>query len=429
MNGWKMPQKKKSTKKKKSGIKKKKQGGLLASIIRIILLIAVIVGLFYLINFIIKSSPKKEDSNITTPAPQQKEKRVEKQKTEPTKPELDKPKVELSEDEKVLALIKKLSKAISVDNEKIWFKKTDNEVKYFIPIPAQNEDLYFCNIFYKGRMQKEGFKMVNGVETYFYKRRVKYQAQKLIFSKSGYEKQHSLVLFLEKQASGKTKIAVVATFGEDVKAEMVKSLLPMNKNLQVAFLPEKKFAHQHYEAISKAGFPCLIRMPMEPLGRYPYKAGKNSILVSDSKREIKSKFKDYMQLLPDCVGATNYMGSHATAKREIIETLLDCIRKEGMYFIDAKTTSKSVSEIVSAEKDVMYFEKENSLDGKIGSSGARFNIITALNSNSSKSIIYYYHCKTKQDLINLNKFIITASKNGYPLYRLSDLKSMQSPKL
>ncbi len=427
-----MPQKKRKTSKKSTGIKKKKRGSLLSTVLQIVALIAIIGGLFYLINLAINSKPKENHiKSQLQESPIVHEEEIKPKKgtvKEPIK-EPVKPEKELTEDEKVLQLIKDLSLSISVQTNQIWTKAVDDEIKYFVPIPTLNEDLYFCNMFFKGRMQNEGFNMTNGVETYFYKKRTKYPAQKLTFEKNGLDKKHSLVLFLEKEDSEKAKIAIVATFESEVKAELVKTLLPMNKNLQVAFIPEKKFAHQHYKAIKDAGFPCLLRIPLEPLGRYPYLAGRNSILVSDSKREIRSKLKDYTNLLPDCIGATNYMGSHATAKREIMETVIDFLKEENMYFVDAKTTSKSVCEIVSAEKDLMFFKKDESLDGRISDYDKRLKVVKSLSNLNDKTIIYYYNCKNKTDLNNLNKFIILAAKQGYPLYRLSDLKNMQSPKL
>jgi polysaccharide deacetylase 2 family uncharacterized protein YibQ len=271
--------------------------------------------------------------------------------------------------------------------------------------------------------------MKEGVETFFYQKRVKINAQKLTFVKQGLKNSYSLILYFDTRSKQKTKIAVVINFDKNVSDAMTTKLSKMSRSLHPAYLPEKKIASDHFQKAQEAGFPCIIRIPMEPIGSYPYKAGKNSILVSDSPRKVNARLKSFVSLLPGAVGITNYMGSHATAKREIMEPVMDYLKETGLFFFDSVTTDKSCAGQVAAEKNILFFSKDNQLDGKIDNSSKRLQIIDALSKTKAGFIVYEYNCNTLQDLENLDSFVKLAETNGFSVQPLNALRTLQIPKL
>ncbi|MBN2828684.1 MAG: divergent polysaccharide deacetylase family protein [Candidatus Cloacimonetes bacterium] len=400
---------------------------------------AIIVALlFYLIFAVINKKPEhveqpvanKVQAPVTPPKTHEKrENTVVSKKEVSSTTDKEKIKPQPSEEELVLERIKSLSDGISIEVNKIKMEKAGKEVKFFIPIPDQNEDLYFCNMYFKGRMEKEGFVMDEGVETYFYRKKMKINAQKLIFSKVGFINSYSLILYKDTNQIHKTKIAIVVNFDNNTTEAMTDKLLKMSSNLHPAFLPDKKNASEHFKRVKEAGFSCIMRLSMEPIGQYPLKAGKNSILVSDSSKKIAARMKQFSTILPGSSGATNYMGSHATAKREVMEPVIDFLGENDMFFYDSVTTDKSCSEKVAAEKNILYFKKDKVLNGKISNPDQMIKVIDALGRCDAKFIIYEYNCKSLEELNNLNSFIKLAESNGFPLYRLTELRTLQIPKL
>jgi polysaccharide deacetylase 2 family uncharacterized protein YibQ len=139
--------------------------------------------------------------------------------------------------------------------------------------------------------------------------------------------------------------------------------------------------------------------------------------------------KKFSSLFPNSVGVSNYMGSHVTAKRLIMEPIMEFLSKKEMLFLDNRTTKKSCAEQVATDKNVLFFHKDNTLDSKITNTTKRLKLIDALSKSKVRFIVYDYTVKTLQDLENLDSFVKLVQTNGFPLRQLTELRTLQQPKL
>ncbi len=81
-------------------------------------------------------------------------------------------------------------------------------------------------------------------------------------------------------------------------------------------------------------------MPMEPQGYPEKKLEKNGLLPSDSNEQLTAKVRAYLQDVPYAVGANNHMGSRFTEHEEKMQTVLQLLKGQDMFFIDSRTSPK-----------------------------------------------------------------------------------------
>lgn len=132
----------------------------------------------------------------------------------------------------------------------------------------------------------------------------------------------------------------------------VRALLDVNLPLTFSVIPGLAKAKAVAEAAHAKGREVMIHIPMEPdeYERKPFE--KNGLLLSQSDEEIVRRLDGYFRGVPFAVGANNHMGSHFTENPAKMRTVLGVIKGKGMFFIDSKTTPRSVGYRLAREMGV-----------------------------------------------------------------------------
>ena len=127
-----------------------------------------------------------------------------------------------------------------------------------------------------------------------------------------------------------------------------------------AVLPQLGFSRESAERIAAAGQEVILHLPMEAeSGKYP---GPGTIYVGDSPRQISRTIQANLRTVPGARGINNHMGSKATADRETMSHALSIARREGLFFLDSRTTHRTVALEVAREKEVPAAERNVFLD-------------------------------------------------------------------
>ncbi len=96
------------------------------------------------------------------------------------------------------------------------------------------------------------------------------------------------------------------------------------------------------ELVHKQGGRVMLHIPMEPQGYPQQRLEKNGLLLSQSQGEIAERVRGYLQAVPHVVGANNHMGSRFTEDNEKMGVVLSILKERGLFFIDSRTSPKSV---------------------------------------------------------------------------------------
>jgi uncharacterized protein len=152
------------------------------------------------------------------------------------------------------------------------------------------------------------------------------------------------------------------------EGQPLERIMALDPNINGSILPNAPRASQTAMILHAAGFEVLCHLPMEPQGRES--PGRNAILTTMADDEIERVTRDHIAAVPHARGVNNHMGSRATADRRVMQSVLRAF-PEGMYFIDSRTTGRSVAAAVARETDVRTATRHVFLDDVLTEAAVR----------------------------------------------------------
>lgn len=140
--------------------------------------------------------------------------------------------------------------------------------------------------------------------------------------------------------SGKLAV-IVDDCGYDMSS--VRTLLNSGLPLNFAVLPYKPYSSDVLEMIKSDGRVAMLHLPMEPMDRSAMSEGSSTICTDMSKDKILELTRKAINSLPGVSGVNNHQGSKATADSATMTTVLQELRNQDLFFVDSRTSSKSVA--------------------------------------------------------------------------------------
>lgn len=140
--------------------------------------------------------------------------------------------------------------------------------------------------------------------------------------------------------SGKLAV-IVDDCGYDMSS--VRTLLNTGLPLNFAVLPYKPYSSDVLEMIKSDGRVAMLHLPMEPVDRSAMSEGNSTICTDMSKDKILELTRKAINSLPGVSGVNNHQGSKATADSATMTTVLQELRNQDLFFVDSRTSSKSVA--------------------------------------------------------------------------------------
>ncbi len=140
--------------------------------------------------------------------------------------------------------------------------------------------------------------------------------------------------------SGKLAV-IVDDCGYDMSS--VRTLLNTGLPFNFAVLPYKPYSSDVLEMIKSDGRVAMLHLPMEPMDRSAMSEGSSTICTDMSKDKILELTRKAINSLPGVSGVNNHQGSKATADSATMTTVLQELRNQDLFFVDSRTSSKSVA--------------------------------------------------------------------------------------
>jgi len=155
----------------------------------------------------------------------------------------------------------------------------------------------------------------------------------------------------------KPKLAIIiddVSFARDVRN--VKALeLPLN----LSFLPPSKRHPESAELAEKEPF-YMVHLPMEAMS---FSAEEPDTLhVGDSEEKIEERIRQIKGLFPRVLFVNNHTGSKFTADHDAMEKLIYALDREGITFIDSRTTAKTAVPALMKSLHRPYISRDVFLD-------------------------------------------------------------------
>lgn len=159
----------------------------------------------------------------------------------------------------------------------------------------------------------------------------------------------------EEHTSNKVAI-VIDDFGNNMKG--TEEILKLPVSLTVAVMPFLSTTKEDAELAHSLGHEVILHLPMEPLKGKRSWLGPGAITSNLSDKEISKRVNDAIDSVPYAVGINNHMGSKITADKRIMRVILDICKERNLYYLDSKTTKKSVVAELATEIGVPFLENE-----------------------------------------------------------------------
>ncbi len=108
----------------------------------------------------------------------------------------------------------------------------------------------------------------------------------------------------------------------------------------IPFLPHSEASAQ---LLKERGFAVLLHCPMEPEGSGHWKSTPGTLLVGMPREEVKRILDSDLKAVPGAEGVNNHMGSLATTDRLLMDGVMAALRPRGLYFLDSRTSVRTVA--------------------------------------------------------------------------------------
>ncbi|WP_421383058.1 divergent polysaccharide deacetylase family protein [Bacillus salacetis] len=149
---------------------------------------------------------------------------------------------------------------------------------------------------------------------------------------------------------------VIDDFGNNMRG--TKEMLELPIPLTVAVMPLMQTTQKDAELAHRLGHEVIVHMPMEPVRGKSSWLGPGAITTDLSNKEIRKRVEDAIDSVPHAVGMNHHMGSKATADERVMRIVLTVCRERGLYYLDSRTTPKSVVPKLAKEIGVPFLENE-----------------------------------------------------------------------
>jgi hypothetical protein len=152
---------------------------------------------------------------------------------------------------------------------------------------------------------------------------------------------------------------------DDLGARMSRltSLAELDYKVTISVLPHLRNSTKLAKEAKALGFEVLLHLPMEPAnsGNRP---GKGALYTYMSREDIRRILDDNLADVPDIVGVNNHMGSKFTEDAAAMGVVLEVLAKRDLFFIDSKTSPRSVVGKVAGQYGMRTASRDIFLDNE-----------------------------------------------------------------
>lgn len=171
----------------------------------------------------------------------------------------------------------------------------------------------------------------------------------------------------EKKVQREGKVAIIIDdLGYDL--DSINVIISLNKPITVSILPDATFAQQTAEVAESHGLEVMLHLPMESINSQGNNGSGFEITSRMTQQEIFTILQECLSLLPNIKGVNNHMGSLITQDREIMKLILSELKTRSLFFIDSRTSNKSIAFKLASEMGLTAGQRDIFLDSDPGPS-------------------------------------------------------------
>ena len=129
----------------------------------------------------------------------------------------------------------------------------------------------------------------------------------------------------------------------------------------IAVLPGLRYSSESARRIRKAGKQVILHQPMQSVDLH-INPGPGAVTPGLSAEQIKNIVRKNLEEIWPVVGMNNHEGSLMTADEAAMSAVLDVVAEKHIFFLDSRTTARSVVAKVAKEKNMAVWERAIFID-------------------------------------------------------------------
>ncbi len=221
-----------------------------------------------------------------------------------------------------------------------------------------------------------------------------------------------------KKSAGPKIAIIVDDLGGNLSS--ARTLLSIPAPINFAVLPHLAHSEEIAKMANSEGRTVLLHLPMEPLSKNA-NPGPGHLLVSMEQSQIKKTVIADLASVPFAVGVNNHMGSRFSADKRAMNMVLDLLKERDLFFIDSRTSAKTVAYKIAIAKGLPSASRDIFLDNKRDETAIEKQIVhlekIAIKNGSAIAICHPY----KETLAVLQRTVPGMQKRGMVFVPVTDL--------
>lgn len=190
----------------------------------------------------------------------------------------------------------------------------------------------------------------------------------------------------------------------------------------IAVLPKLPNSRETARRIRAAGKELILHQPMQALNPN-INPGDGAVKPGMDREEIKKIVASNVEEIGPIAGMNNHEGSLITSDEKAMEAVLELCKKKNIYFLDSRTSSKSVVPQVAKKLNMNIWERAVFLDNKKDKAYMKKQIIEGLEIASQRGeAIMIGHVFTVDLAILLKEMYSDLTQEGYTFSTISKSK-------
>ena len=192
--------------------------------------------------------------------------------------------------------------------------------------------------------------------------------------------------------------------------------------LTVAVLPNLPHSAEAARRVLAAGKDLILHCPMEADGGED--PGPGALRVGMSEAEIDRLLAADFASVPGARGMNNHMGSRATADPALMEAVLSYAKRQGLFFVDSRTTALTVAPSIASRLGVPFLQRNLFIDDERDEKAVAdaFNVgIRQARAQGTAVLIGHVQNKAVLDILRAGQKEL--ADNGVRMARLEEIMS------
>jgi len=144
--------------------------------------------------------------------------------------------------------------------------------------------------------------------------------------------------------------------------DLAKNYLELDAAFTFSVLPFSPFQKSIATAAHKKGIETMLHLPMEPEEYPEISPGPGALLTSMSPDQLISQLNKDLDDIPFIKGVNNHMGSKMTGIDTQMYQIFSVLKKRDLYFVDSRTTAKTLCKPSARLLRVSFAERDVFLD-------------------------------------------------------------------